>query len=149
MIRVEREQVFPVSVERGFAVITDLDTWPAYWPSLVRVDPGSRWSAPGDEARLTIRLLGREVELAMTLRELVPNQRVVYDSVQAGLPDAHHERHFRQVDDRSFAYRIVVEYEPRAGLRGLLDRVLVRRGIERAVGETMRNLEPLLAGESA
>jgi hypothetical protein len=143
MIRVERERVFPTPVERGFAVITDVGNWPSYWPGLVRVDPESRWDAPGDQARLTLRLLGREVELEMTLREFAPNQFVAYDSVQAGLPNAHHERHFRPVDG-GFAYRIVVEYEPRRGPRGVLDRTVVRRGIDRAVRETMLNLERVL-----
>ena len=140
MIRIEREKVFPTPVERGFSFITDVDNWAAYWPGIVRVEPESRWAAPGDQARLVLRLLGREVELAMTLRELVPNRLVAYDSVQAGLPNAHHERHFQPVDG-GFAYRIVVEYEPRAGLRGLLDRTVVRRGIARAVQETLLNLE--------
>jgi hypothetical protein len=143
MIRIEREQVFPVSVERGFSTITDIGNWPAYWPGLVRVEPESRWGTPGDRTRLLLRLLGRKVELAMTLREFMPNHLVVYDSVQAGLPDARHERHFRP-DDAGFAYRIVVEYEPRPGLRGLLDRTVVRRGIDRAVRSTMLNLERLL-----
>ena len=143
MIRVEREHVFPVPVERGFSFITDVGNWPSYWPGLVRVEPESRWAAPGDQARLTVRLLGREVELAMTLRELVPNRLVAYDSVQAGLPDAHHERHFQSVDG-GFAYRIVVAYGPRNGLRGLLDRTVIRRGIDRAVRETMLSLERVL-----
>jgi hypothetical protein len=143
MIRVERERVFDVDVEHGFAVITDIGNWHRYWPGLVRVEPGSRWAAPGDRARVTLRLLGREVELAMTLRELVPNRLVTYATVQPGLPDARHERHFRAVDG-GFAYRIVVEYEPRAGWRGLLDRTVVRRSVERAVGLTMGNLVRLL-----
>ena len=143
MIRIEREQVFPTPVEQGFSYITDVGNWPSYWPGLVRVEPGSQWREPGDRARVTVRLFGREVELAMTLREFVPNRLVAYDSVQAGLPDARHERHFRPVDG-GFAYRIVVEYEPRAGVRRLLDRTVVRRGIDRAVRETLLNLERLL-----
>jgi Polyketide cyclase / dehydrase and lipid transport len=148
VIRIERERVFPVPVEQGFSIITDIGRWPSYWPGLVRVDPASRWTTPGDQARLIIRLLGREVELAMTLRELVPNRLVAYDSVQAGLPRAHHERHFRSAD-RGFAYRIVVEYEPRSGLRGVLDWTVVRRGVNRAVRETMDNLERVLAPQLA
>ena len=143
MIRIEREQVFSTPVERGFSFITDVRNWPAYWPGLVRVEPDSRWGTPGDRARLVLRLFGREVELAMTLREFVPNRFVAYDSVQAGLPNARHERHFQPVEG-GFAYRIVVEYEPRTGLRSLLDRTVVRRGIDRAVRETLLNLERVL-----
>jgi hypothetical protein len=144
MVRIEHERVFQTPLERGFSAITDIGNWPAYWPGLVRVDPDSRWRNPGDEARVILRLLGREVELSMTLREFVPNRVVTYRSVQAGLPDAAHERHFRPVDG-GFSYRIVIEYEPRRGPRGLLDRTVVRRGIERAVRQTMLNLEGLLS----
>jgi uncharacterized protein YndB with AHSA1/START domain len=144
MIRIEHERVFQTPVEQGFSAITELGNWPDYWPNLVSVEPESRWQSRGDQARLTLRLLGREVELVMTLRELVPNRLVTYDSSQRGLPDAAHERHFHPVDG-GFSYRIVIEYEPRGGPRGLLDRTLVRRGIDRAVRQTMVNLERFLA----
>jgi hypothetical protein len=142
MIRIEQERSFQTPIERGFSAITDINNWPVYWPGLVRVEPESRWRTPGDEARLTLRLLGREVELSMTLREFIPNRLVTYRSIQAGLPDADHERHFRPVEG-GFSYRIVIEYETRRGPRGLLDRTVVHRGIERAVRQTMLNLERL------
>jgi hypothetical protein len=41
-------------------------------------------------------------------------------------------------------YRLVVEHEPRAGLHGVYDRLLVRRGIERAVRQTIANLDKKL-----
>jgi len=63
------------------------------------------------------------------------------------LPDARHERHF-DPDGEGFRYRLVVEYEPRGGLKGLYDRVLVRRGIDGALQRTIANLERTLpAGE--
>ena len=65
----------------------------------------------------------------MKLTTFDPNRLVEYASVQSGLPDARHERHFGG-DGESFDYRLVVEYEPRGGLRGLYDRLLVRRGID-------------------
>jgi hypothetical protein len=147
MIRIEHERVFGTRIEHGFATITDVGNWPDYWPGLIRVEPGSRWREPGDQAWLTLRLLGREVRLAMTLGDFVPDRLVTYKSVQAGLPDADHERHFRRVDD-GFSYRIVVAYEPRSGPLGLLDRTVVRRGIDRAVRQTMLNLERLLGRSS-
>jgi hypothetical protein len=143
MVRVERERRFGCSLETGFAYITDVANWPGYWPGFVRLEPGSRWSAPGDEARMVVRLLGREVELHMTLRRLEENQVVEYESSQQGLPDARHERHFVP-DDGGFRYRLVVEYEPRSGVRGLYDRLLVRRGVERALRQTLTNLEAKL-----
>jgi hypothetical protein len=79
----------------------------------------------------------------MTLREFIPNRLVTYESAQSGLPDAWHERHFQPVDE-GFLYRIVVEYQPRGGVRGIVDRTVVRRGIDRAAGQTLDNLERLL-----
>ena len=143
-VRVEAAHRFGVPVAQGFAYITDQAKWPLYWPGLVRVEPGSRWSAPGDETRLVVKLLGREVELRMTLTAIEQDRLVEYTSVQAGLPDARHERHFHG-DGDEFDYRLVVEYEPRTGLRGVYDRLLVRRGVARALHATIENLERGLA----
>ena len=63
-----------------------------------------------------------------------------YRSTQRGLPDARHERHF-EAAETGFRYRLVVEYEPRPGLRGVYDRVLVRRAVDRALRQTVANLE--------
>jgi Polyketide cyclase / dehydrase and lipid transport len=138
-VRIEVDTRFGVSVREGFDYITDPANWPEYWPDLVRIEPGSRWREPGDRARLVLRLLGRPVELDMTLGRLVPYRVVEYTSVQRGLPDVRHERQFQE-SDGALAYRIVVAYEPRPGWRGLLDRTLVRRAVERAARKTVANL---------
>lgn len=143
-MRLEHQHHFDVPLATGFDFITDLANWPAYWPNIVRVEPGSRWAAPGDEARIVIVLLGREVELQMTLRRLERNRLVEYDSIQEGLPSARHERIFEEDGTTGFRYRLVVEYEPRAGLRGLYDRFLVGRGVSRALRRTVTNLERVL-----
>ncbi len=140
MVRLEREHRFGVPLETGFAFITDSGNWHRFWPGFVRIDDGSRWSAPGEETRLVTRLLGRKVELRMTLLRLEPNRLVEYRSTQRGLPEARHERHFAAAET-GFHYRLVVEYEPRPGLRGVYDRVLVRRGVDRALRQTVANLE--------
>ena len=65
---------------------------------------------------------------------------MTYTSRQPGLPDARHERHF-QPDGDGFVYRLVVEYEPRGGVTGLYDRVVLVRGIRRAFRSTFEALE--------
>jgi uncharacterized protein YndB with AHSA1/START domain len=139
-MRIEAAHRYPVPVERAFAFITDSANWPSFWPGYVRLEPGSSWSAPGDTTRLVTRILGRERTLTMTVTEFEPNRLVAYTSTQAGLPDARHERHF-EADDRGFVYRLVVELEPRSGLRGILDRVVLPRGIKRAYASTFAALE--------
>ena len=139
-MRVEDTHRYAVPVDRGFAFITDTTNWPEYWPSFVRLEPGSQWGAPGDTARLVTRLLGRERELEMTLTGFEPNRLVTYTSRQPGLPDARHERHF-EPDADGFVYRLVVEYEPRSGITGLYDRLVLSRGIRRAFRATFEALD--------
>jgi hypothetical protein len=140
MVRVELAHRYDVPVERGFAFITNTANWPKFWPGFVRLEPGSDWGAPGDTARLVTRLLGRDRELAMTVKTFEPNRLVTYTSTQPGLPDAYHERHF-QPDRNGFVYRLVVEYEPRPRIAGLFDRVLLARGVRRAFERTFADLE--------
>jgi hypothetical protein len=130
VIRVVAASRFPVPAREGFDYIADPRNW---------LDPDTRWQRPGDRARVVLRLAGRRVVLDMTLARIDPYRLVEYTSEQAGLPPARHRRHFDERDGE-LAYRIVVEYEPRPGWRGLVDRSLVRRATERAVRETTANL---------
>jgi uncharacterized protein YndB with AHSA1/START domain len=147
-VRIEMSRRLGVPLREGFDYITDPNNWPQYWPDLVRIEPGSRWREPGDRARLVLRLLGRPVELEMTLSRLAPYSAVEYVSVQHGLPDARHERHFEDADGE-LAYRIVVSYEPRSGWHGVFDRVVVRRAIARAARRTFANLDRCISEAGA
>lgn len=140
MRRIEATHRFGVPVEDGFAFITDTANWPRYWPGFVRLEDGSRWGAVGDTARLVTRLLGRERLLTMRVTAFEANRLVTYTSTQPGLPDAAHERWFTPVEG-GFEYRLVVEYEPRPGAAGAIDRLLLPRGIGRAFRRTFEALE--------
>ena len=140
MKRVEAAHRYDVPVERGFAFITDTANWSKFWPGYLRLEEGSSWGASGDTARLVTRLLGRERELTMTITAFEPNRLVAYTSTQPGLPDASHERHF-EADGEGFVYRLVVKYEPRGGVAGVVDRLLLDRGIRRAFRSTFEALE--------
>jgi Polyketide cyclase / dehydrase and lipid transport len=141
VVRTEIQRRFPFAVREGFDYITDPGNWSAYWPRFVRLDPGSQWREPGDRARLTLRMLGRDVELEMTLARIEPCHVVEYTSEQRGLPPAWHRRAFDAAGDGGFTYRIVVEYSPRTGWQNLFDRTLVRHAITRTARETMANLD--------
>ena len=140
MKRISAARRYDVPVEHGFAFITNPENWSKFWPGYVRLEPGSRWRASGDEARLVTRLLVRERELTMRVDAFERNRRVDYTSRQPGLPDAHHERHF-QADGQGFVYRLVVEYEPRRGIPRIFDTVLLPRAIRRAFERTFAALE--------
>jgi Polyketide cyclase / dehydrase and lipid transport len=140
LVRLEEQGRFSTPLEEGFEYITNPANWPDYWPGLIRIEPGGRWREPGDRMTLVLRLLRRYVRLEMTLERFERPGFVGYRTVQAGLPDARHERIFSQAGD-GFDYRVAVEYEPRAGLRGVVDRVFLRRAITRALRTTIQNLE--------
>ncbi len=140
MARVQAAHRYDVPVERGFAFITNTANWPKFWPGYVRLEEDSSWATSGDTARLVTRLLRRERELTMTITAFEPNRLVTYTSAQPGLPDARHERHF-EPDGEGFVYRLVVEYEPRGGVAGVVDRLLLARGIRRAFRSTFEALE--------
>lgn len=140
MERVEAAHRFDIPVERAFAFITDTRNWSRFWPGYVRLEEGSSWGAPGDEARLMTRLFGRERLLTMRITTFEPNRLVMYVSTQSGLPDASHERHF-EPDRGGCVYRLVVVYEPRRGIAGLFDRFLLARGIRRAFQRTFVALD--------
>jgi pimeloyl-ACP methyl ester carboxylesterase len=113
-VRLEVTYGFAIPLRDGFDYIVEPRNWPEYWPGLVRVQPGSRWRAPGDRARVVMRLLGRTVELEMTPRTFARYRLIEYTSVQQGLPDVRHERGFSAAGD-GFEYRLAVEFEPRPG----------------------------------
>lgn len=143
-VRIEVSHVLPVSVPEAFAYITDMKNWPEYWPDFIRIDnpAAARWSNCGDKATVVIKLLNRERALNMELEAFQKDARVTYVSRQRGLPDVRHERHFEAAND-GCVYRLVVEYEPRTGFAGLLDRLLVRRSVEQAMRRTVQNLDRL------
>lgn len=114
--------------------------WAAYWPDFVRIqDPDTaQWGRRGDAVTIVLKLLNRERALNMKLEEFQKDRLVTYLSHQTGLPDARHERHFKEVPG-GFEYRLVVAFEPRRGLTGLMDRLLVKRAIARALRKTIEN----------
>jgi hypothetical protein len=141
MIRVELAHTFPVAVGDAFAYITDTRNWKSFFPNFVRLnDPvHAKWDTPGDKVTVVIRLLGREVEVNMTLEQCERDRRVTYVSRQQSLPDARHERHFKAVSG-GFEFRPVVAFDARSGLAGLFDRLVLKRAVAGALRKTIANL---------
>ena len=150
MPRIEETRNLPISVRDGFDYITNVRNWRSYWPRLVDVpdDENVSWSKPGDAARVMLELRGRPVEMKMSLDEFRPYELVAYDSTQEGLPVFHHERHFRDRDG-TLEYTLVISFEPRPGLRGIVDRIFVARVVRGSLTETLDNLEGIFRSRSA
>jgi len=147
--RLEVERVLPVGRTEGFDYITDVRNWATYWPHVIDVRDADRtsWSQAGDRASVVVESRGNPVEMSLELDELVPYERVTYRSVQPGLPDFWHERHFGERDG-SLDYRLVIAYEPRRGMSGLIDRVFVARAVRQSLTTTLDNLERIFRARS-
>ena len=46
-MRLERTHHFAIPLRNGFDYIVEPRNRPEYWRGLIRVQPGSRWRAPG------------------------------------------------------------------------------------------------------
>lgn len=144
-VRIEASRTFPVDRATAFDYITNPTNWPSFWPDLVGIPDleRARWQVPGDTVRLQMRLAGRLTELHMTLDRLSRPALVNYHTVQRGIPDATHERHFEPAAG-GFRFRLVVCFAPRTRLAGLLDRTVVRYAAGRALRRTLDNLARVL-----
>ena len=134
-------RIVPAPRRALFAFLSDLEnqcllTHDHTKPLVLGGPPGARRSAVVRvRGGLTLRRRGA----ARIVAAFEPNELVTYRSTQRGLPDAYHERHFDR-DGDGFVYGLVVEYEPRSGMQGLLDRSLLRLGIRRAFRRTFADL---------
>lgn len=144
MQRIDMSRHYGIPAERAFAYITDTRNWAHFFPGFVALDPTSRFAVPGDVASLTSKILGRDRHVELTLERIDPNRSFSYTSRQEGLPDAHHERTFTPEGD-GFRFGLSVSYEPRRGLRGLVDRTVLRSAVRRLLARTLDALEAALA----
>jgi hypothetical protein len=142
VVRVDVTRDLPVAVAEGFDFITNVRNWRSYWPGVIEVPDEEHvsWSQPGDEASVILRVRGQPTEMRMKLDEFRPYEGVFYKSTQEGLPVFWHERHFNE-SQGSLRYTLVIAYEPRKGVRWLVDRLVVARLVRRSLVETLDNLE--------
>jgi hypothetical protein len=142
MVRVEVSGGLPVPRSEAFNYVTDMRQWPSFFPGFVCVlnPETARWSNPGDRVTVVSRLFGRESHLHMELEVFAAGERVRFVLRQRGLPAAHHERHFIERGE-GCECRFITTYTSRSGLTRLLDRSVVKWGIERALRHAVTRIQ--------
>jgi hypothetical protein len=146
MVLIEARQVFERPLAETFAYVTSTKNWPEYWPSLVGFKGGTppRWDRPGDALTLILRIMRRDAEITLTIREFAQDRHVKYVTAQPGVTQAFHERYFTAVPGGT-EFHARVTYEPRRGWKGFVDRVLLKRAIRRTLDGAIRNIEAVFA----
>lgn len=136
---------FPWDRSRVFAYLFDPTHWPEFIPGFTDVTGTDGWGAPGGTCRGTVTILGRPKAVRFELLDVTPDERFRYVSRQDGLPDA---EHLRVLSDQGEGTRLegTVRSEDRGGIAGLLDRLVVRRAVQRKMDQAMRNAESLMSG---
>ncbi|GAA3422995.1 SRPBCC family protein [Streptosporangium sandarakinum] len=85
MITVEHAAAYLVSAERVFAVLADLEGYPAWQADVLsaRVDGPVRQGATVTQVR---KVMGTRTEIALIVTEYVPDRRIVLQTAPGGRP---------------------------------------------------------------
>jgi hypothetical protein len=118
-MRVTVSQRFASSLRRGCDYSTDLQRQPERWPGLI--DLAFSLAPVGAGRHGTSDAWGAQTAGEVQLRRIDPYRLIEYTSVERGLPAARRERRLAKAragnDDT-----IVVDFQPRDGLRPPVDR---------------------------
>ncbi len=112
----------PLPPDQACAFVADPLRWPAFFGAMRDATKDDDWPAVGARARSTNVVLGRTFtsELEMTMWD--PPREFRYVAVQAGAPPLTNRR-VLEVAEGGTLLRASTEMTPRAGVKGLLDRV--------------------------
>src|SRR5689334_12359560 len=126
MVRIDVFHTFPVSASEGFAYLLNIDNWGQFWAGFVRVE--NQTSTTFDRPGVVVRMkLGIDT-IDMFVQEVQKDAFLQYKTRQRLAPVMLHERYYKDVPG-GFEYRVIITYEPRKGIFGLLDRTVVKRSL--------------------
>ena len=135
------------STARGdlFAYITEPDEWARWYNNCIAVRRSDAWTTPGDEADLTFRLVGRDIDVSMELREYVPGEHTRVRVRAEGLPDVVQTWDLENADGGT-SMSVVLETEESTSFFGkVIDRFLMPKTIERDLARSLDNLHDQVA----
>jgi hypothetical protein len=144
MSTVEMSRAYPIDRKVLFDHLTDPTVWPSYYNGMIEVDPPERFAEPGDTLLARHRLLGRVVDVHVTLLELRAPDRIRLRAEVAGLPPMEHDWRYHESEGGTRVEVTMTSAEVDSWLGRSLDRFVVPRQLEKDLGRSLDNIEDLV-----
>ena len=145
MAKVELTRHYATERKDLFAYITRPEEWTRWYNNCIAVRRSDAWTTPGDRAELTFRLVGKDIDVGMELREHVPGEHTRVRVRADGLPDVVQSWDLADADAGT-SLSVVLETEESTSFFGkVIDRFLLPKTIERDLARSLDNLHDQVA----
>ena len=145
MATITMTRQYPIDRHRLYAHLTEPTNWPSYYHGMIAATPRGAFADPGDQVSVRHRLLGRSIDLEVTLLELDAPTRFRTRAKGSGLPPVEHVWSYADSDGRTSVTVTAEMEETTSWLGRAIDRHVLPRQLERDVARTLDNLEELVA----
>lgn len=134
--------VLPTSAEGAFDFVSDPTNWPGFFRQMQAAEVLEGWGRVGGRASMVNRVLGQEIVSDLVLVEWDRPRSFAYVGRNHGRPDTENRRELEPVPGGTRLTGTTTA-EPRAGARGLVDRitfVVLRHTFDRAMKQLPSHL---------
>jgi hypothetical protein len=145
MATITMTRQYPIERDRLYAHLTEPTNWPSYYHGMITATPGGAFTEPGDEVSVRHRLLGRSIDVEVTLLELDAPSRFRTRAKGTGLPPVEHVWDYADSDGGTSVTVTGEMEETTTWLGRAIDRHVLPRQLERDVARTLDNLDELIA----
>jgi uncharacterized protein YndB with AHSA1/START domain len=144
MSTVELDRTYPIDRKLLFDHLTDPTIWPSYYNGMIEVEATSRFAEPGDTVVARYRLLGRVVDVHVTLLELSSPERIRLRADATGLPPVEHDWRYHESADGTRVEVSMTSLEVDSWFGRKLDRFVLARQMEKDLRRSLDNVADLV-----
>jgi uncharacterized protein YndB with AHSA1/START domain len=146
MSTVELDRTYPIDRKLLFDHLTDPSIWPSYYNGMIEVEATGRFAEPGDTVVAKHRLLGRVVDVEVTLLEVTPPERIRLRAETAGVPPIEHDWRYHEAGEDATRIEVAMtSVEVDSWLGRKLDRFVMARQLEKDLRRSLDNIGDLVA----
>lgn len=143
MATVEMSREYPVDTEQLYRHLTDPVNWPSFYNNMVAAEP-ARFTAVGDTATATYRILGIASEIRAEIVEASPGERIRFVARTRGLPDTEQDWRYVRVPAGTLVRVTLTAPEADHWLGRTVDRLLIARQFEKDLARSLDNIAELV-----